>query len=101
MSIRGILFLIGSSALLSSTIGLAQEPKEGPCKQIIEACAKAGFVKGEAKEGKGLWADCINPIMQGKPAPAKSVIALPSVDATLISRCKEKHPTFGTPKASK
>jgi len=27
---------------------------EGPCKEIKEACEKAGFVKGEAKEGYGL-----------------------------------------------
>lgn len=74
---------------------------EGPCKQIKDACEKAGFVKGKAKEGTGLWVDCINPIMQGKPQPAKAKITLPTIDASVVSACKAKHPKFGEREAKK
>jgi hypothetical protein len=68
---------------------------EGPCKEIVQACEQAGFVKGEAKEGLGLWADCIDPIMAGKAQPANSKKPLPSVPAGVVSACKTKHPNFG------
>jgi hypothetical protein len=77
----------------------AQSEHEGPCKQIKEACEKAGFVKGEAKQGKGLWMDCIDPLMQGTTAK-KSVLPLPSVDASVIAACKQKHPKFGSGKVA-
>ena len=67
---------------------------EGPCKQIKEACEKAGFVKGEAKQGKGLWMDCVDPIIQGTTAK-KSVLPLPVVDAGVVAACKAKNPKFG------
>ena len=69
--------------------------KEGPCKEIKEACEKAGFVKGEAKEGYGLWVDCIDPIMKATPQPSKAKKPLPSVGADLVNACKAKHPNFG------
>jgi hypothetical protein len=68
---------------------------EGPCKEIKEACEKAGFVKGEAKEGYGLWVDCIDPIMKGTAQPGKAKKPLPSVRPDLINACKAKHPNFG------
>ena len=76
-----------------------QDVKEGPCKQISEACTKAGFVKGDAKDGKGLWKDCIDPIMQGTTAK-KSTLPLPTVDAATVTQCKQKHPKFGSGKAA-
>ena len=69
--------------------------KEGSCKEIKEACEKAGFVKGEAKEGYGLWVDCIDPIMKGAPQPGKAKKPLPAVAADSINACKAKHPEFG------
>ena len=68
--------------------------KEGPCKEIKDACLKAGFVQGEAKEGKGLWKDCINPLIQGTTAK-KSVLPLPTVTPAVVAACKAKHPKFG------
>ena len=68
--------------------------EEGPCKQIKDACTTAGFIKGEAKEGKGLWKDCVDPIMQGTTA-AKSVLPLPKVDPAVVAACKAKKPKFG------
>ena len=69
--------------------------KEGPCKEIKEACEKAGFVKGEAKEGYGLWVDCIDPIMKGASQPSKAKKPLPAVGADLVNACKAKHPNIG------
>ena len=68
---------------------------QDPCKQIEQICEKAGFVKGEAKVGYGLWVDCIDPIMKGSPQPAKAKIPLPAVGGDLVSACRAKHPTFG------
>jgi len=66
-----------------------------PCRQIEKACKDAGFIKGEAKKGFGLWVDCINPIMQGKTIVPGATKALPSVDAGVVAACKAKHPKFG------
>ena len=45
----------------------------GPCAQIIAACKAAGFVKGEWKEGKGLYKDCLDPILAGKSVEGVSI----------------------------
>lgn len=84
-----------STILMISTISIAHAAgTPGPCDQIKQACTSAGFVVKEAKEGKGLWRDCVNPIIQGTTAK-KSVIALPSVDPSVVAACKAKHPKFG------
>ena len=75
--------------------------KEGPCKEIKEACLHAGFVAGESNEGYGLGIDCINPIMTGTAQPSKAKKPLPHVSADLIKACKAKHPEFGQAQAKK
>ena len=89
--------IVAFAFLVFATNCLAQDKRdsEGPCKEIKEACEKAGFVKGEAKEGYGLWVDCIEPIMKGTAQPGKAKKPLPSVRADLIGACKAKHPNFG------
>jgi len=87
--------LLGLALLLIAANCFAQTQKEGPCKQIEDACTKAGFVKGEAKEGYGLWVDCIDPIMRGTAQPSKAKKPLPAVNADLINACKAKNPNFG------
>ena len=94
-----IILSIAASLVISTMAfaGPAQERKEpGPCKQILKACEDAGFVKGEAKKGYGLWVDCVDPIMQGKTTVPGATKALPSVDANLVSACKAKNPKFGS-----
>ena len=71
------------------------EPVPGPCEQIVAACSSVGFVKGDAKEGFGLWHDCIDPIMRGTSQPPNAVKPLPAVNPELIAACKQKHPNFG------
>jgi len=91
------------AALIISTSAFADTvaPKEGPCKTIHDTCTAAGFIQNDAKIGKGLWVDCIDPIMQGTAQPAKAVIKLPAVDPAVVAACKAKRPNFGTPKAKK
>ncbi|HLN49780.1 MAG TPA: hypothetical protein VK251_09755 [Steroidobacteraceae bacterium] len=71
------------------------EPASGPCEQIAAACSSAGFVKGDYRQGYGLWRDCIDPIMRGTAQPANADKPLPAVNPELIAACKQKHPNFG------
>ena len=67
----------------------------GPCQQIVAACKNAGFVAGDAKQGIGLWVDCVDPIMSGSGQPSKAVKPLPSVAPAAVAACKAKDPNFG------
>jgi hypothetical protein len=71
-----------------------------PCQQIVQQCQSAGFVKGDWKTGKGLWKDCINPIVSGAP-PLAAKKPLPAVNPSVLSACKAKHPNFGKGKSEK
>ena len=82
-------------SLSANGFAQATPEKEGPCKEIKEACQKAGFMQGEAKEGFGLWVDCIDPIMRGTAQPSKAKKPLPAVTADLVRACRAKHPSFG------
>lgn len=55
-----------------------------PCLKIKQSCLAAGFVKGGAKEGKGLQANCEKPIMEGK------MVTGVSVDAATVQACRDK-----------
>jgi hypothetical protein len=70
-------------------------PKEGPCKQIHDTCKSAGFVEGERRRGDGLYADCVNPIMQHKTVVPNATKPLPAVDPKLVADCKKRNPSFG------
>lgn len=95
-ALLAITLLLGPS-LLGFGISRADQPPPkhagSPCQQIEQACKSAGFVYGDSKQGKGIMRDCVNPIMQSKPAP--SATPLPSVDPGLVSACKAKNPKFG------
>ena len=65
----------------------------GPCTQIEKACESAGFVKGQAKQGSGVYVDCVKPIVSGQPQPKNATRPLPSVDPALVQACRAKpHP---------
>jgi hypothetical protein len=83
---------------MGSTVCLSAEPaSSGACDQITNACKKAGFAEGQYQSGKGLWADCIDPIIRGTSQPAKSKLHLPSVNPQLVALCKQSNPSFGEP----
>ena len=73
----------------------ANKRSNKPCMKVKEACEAAGFTKGQAKEGTGLWADCINPIMRGEAQPKNATKPLPTVDAAVVAACKAEKPNFG------
>jgi hypothetical protein len=94
-----ILCIVASFAISAVTFADpgqgAKNHAPGSCQQIKKACEDAGFIKGEWKNGYGLWRDCIDPIMQGKTTVTGATRALPSVDAGVVAACKAKHPKFG------
>ena len=59
------------------------EGKDHPCMKIEQACNAAGFVKGRAKEGKGLIVNCMKPLLAGKSVPGVTV------DAATIQHCQD------------
>jgi hypothetical protein len=84
------------SFLLFSTLAWADDKGvPGPCKEIVEACKKAGFIPGDWKKGDGLWRDCVDPIVQGQTTVPGATKPLPTVDANLVAACKAKKPKFG------
>jgi hypothetical protein len=85
---------------LSCVLTMAQGKKgdrgaPGPCKEIEQACKKAGFIQGDWKKGDGLWRDCVDPIMQGQTNVPGATKPLPSVDAKAVADCKAQRPKFG------
>ena len=98
--------LIASSTLAFGQAQKGQSAQKGgqhmqagsdPCKQIVDACSKAGFIPGDWQKGDGLWKDCVNPIMTGVPAQGATK-PLPSVDGHLVTECKARHAQFGAGK---
>jgi len=47
--------------------------KEGPCKEILQACQAAGYYKGGYKVGKGEYVNCMDPILKGGSVAGVSV----------------------------
>jgi len=46
-----------------------------PCKTLRAACGAAGYVKGGFKQGKGLFRNCMKPLLSGSSVPGVSVSA--------------------------
>jgi hypothetical protein len=91
-----------ASYLLTLTLAVplyAQTPAEkeasNPCNEVEAACRNAGFVEKGSSEGKGLWSECIEPIMQGRPQSKAAKLPLPKLDSKVVAACKAKHPTYG------
>jgi len=101
---RKFLFLLGLT-LATPTLALAKDADTkkdaGPCKQIMEACSKAGFVKGAHQEGKGLFAHCMGPLVSGKAPKTTAKIPVPTIDPATIAACKAKHEERKEHKAAK
>ncbi|HEX7672574.1 MAG TPA: hypothetical protein VF412_00315 [Bdellovibrio sp.] len=78
--------LIATMIVLGSVSAFAQGAPKGdhPCKQILSACESAGFVKGEHKEKKGLYKDCMQPVLAGQS------VAGVTVGSDVIAACNAK-----------
>jgi hypothetical protein len=60
------------------------EPQPGDaCDLILAACNAAGYVEGVGSSGKGLWFNCVEPVMQGTPAQS----ALPRPTIAMLRPC--------------
>ncbi len=66
-----------------------------PCLQITNACKAAGFVNGAAKEGNGIAADCMLPLVDGTPQPAKATIPIPKIDPAIVAASKAVNHNYG------
>lgn len=56
-----------------------------PCKRIKEECEHAGYIKGGAKDGKGLKANCMKPILDGQ-----TVAGINPLPMQIVADCKVK-----------
>ena len=80
-----VMALVFSGVSYADSTAPAQSSKGvHPCQQIEQACSAAGFVKGEAKEGKGLFKNCMKPIMSGQQVQGVSI------DPSLVPACQAK-----------
>jgi len=75
-------------------------PTEPNCLAVYNACLGGGYIVGDAKEGNGLWRDCVTPLMTGNPAPKPppAGVTFPAKTAQLtqqIATCHKNHPKFG------
>jgi hypothetical protein len=95
-------FCVLAAALAGPLYAQAAKPDaDNPCTQVESACRSAGFLDGESKEGKGLWSNCIEPVMQGRPEPKGTKLPLPRIDHKVVAACHAKDPTFGEPRKAK
>ena len=61
-------FIIGLLVCFNGTAFAAK-----PCEAIEKACKAAGFYKGGNVSGKGLYLNCLQPIIEGKTVPNVTV----------------------------
>ncbi|QDK37767.1 hypothetical protein [Bdellovibrio sp. NC01] len=77
--------LIATMIVLGSVSAFAQGgEKNHPCQEIKKACESAGFVKGEHKEKKGLYKDCVQPVLAGQS------VAGVTVGSDVVAACNAK-----------
>ena len=91
-----VLFLVGVSFAAPS--GRQAARQEGPCGEVMAACERAGFARGDARGGAGLQLDCLGPIMQGTDQPRRARTPLPRVDPKVVAACRASNPEFGQAK---
>lgn len=96
------LVMMGSFVVLAASLGLADNAvpaatgkAPGPCKQIIQSCEQAGFEKGmHKKDGKGLYKDCLDPILAGQS------VAGVTVDPAVVTSCQQMRAKHQAKKAA-
>ena len=76
--------LVMALVILGSANAFANMGKDHPCQKVKAACEAAGFKKGDHKDKKGLWKDCVDPVMNGKS------VAGVTVSSEDVSACKIK-----------
>ena len=75
----------------AKTRGITIEARVCATKLAEQGGLWTGYVVGEAKEGKGMWWDCLCPLIAPNfPEPKKNVLTVPS-DSGLVGACRS-HP---------
>src|SRR5262249_31730107 len=86
---RGSSTTLGILVVASVTCNSVQAaPRQPACIEIMASCEQAGFVRGDAKAGDGLFIDCVIPIVRGTPQRPRASKPLPQIDPKLIADCK-------------
>ncbi len=85
-------FTLSLGLILGISMLAQAKDKKGPnpCRKIKEACEAAGFAKGAHKEAKGLWKDCLAPIMNDQ-AVAGVTVNPADLQACKVKRQKKKN----------
>jgi lipoprotein-anchoring transpeptidase ErfK/SrfK len=102
MTMRQMRTAIGTLGLL--ILGMAAPgtaaalQDQAACGQIKAVCQGAGFMPGAGRQGIGLQAHCIIPIMQAAPQPLTARRPLPKVDPQMVAACRASNPGFGQPR---
>jgi len=87
---------LGLLVVASISCGSVQAaPRQPACIEIMASCEQAGFVRGDAKAGNGLFIDCVIPIVRGAPQRPRASKPLPQIDPKLVADCKIQNPNFG------
>ncbi len=68
----------------SSFVKADETDQETPCKKIIDACKASIVSKNDGNDKKGLFKDCVRPIMKGEK------IAGVNITATEVDACRAK-----------
>jgi hypothetical protein len=93
---RGSSATLGMLLVASITPGAVRAaPRQAACVEIMASCEQAGFVRGDAKAGDGLFIDCVLPIVRGTPQRPRASKPLPQIDPKLVADCKVQNPNFG------
>ena len=77
--IRTILMLM--AMLAAQQVFAAGSASDQSCSTIADACLAAGFVKTESTT-KGIWHDCMRPVILGKTVTGVSI------NATVVKSCR-------------
>lgn len=84
MKIQTITKGLGALLLILSASAIAA--KYPACEPIAQACKAAGFVKGGSNKGRGLYKNCLKPLLLHQ-APTPNSPPLPSVTSSQIAAC--------------
>jgi hypothetical protein len=84
-------FVVGTAFIgLGGIIAAQAAPRFPACAEIRGACKQAGFVRGHAETGEGVFVDCIAPIMRGTPQPRRASKPLPQISPQLVEDCRSR-----------
>ena len=82
----GVAVTLAVASLFSIEAGGVARAQDA-CARIRSACLAAGFRQGAARSGRGVEVDCIDPILQHRRAPERSVLPLPHVNPQVVEAC--------------